>query len=178
MSRIPIIIAAGLLFAILAGCGATLTTQRLPTTQLDKVNGLAVNHNVPYELIAIFPTEAGSTEVTYERAIALLPSADEIYVINFSGQLFTSRSLEVELHPDTTVKRVKIDSKATIDEGLNNLTEAATQVGELRKALQKKEPPPALDAENEKLQREILNLMLRTNVEAIRRGEQPPYKIQ
>src|SRR5262245_18195302 len=132
MKQTMVMAVARFLRLALSGCGASFTAQRLPTTQLDKINGLVVNQNVPYELFAIFPATSESLEVTYERASVLLPSADEVYVINYSGQMFTSRSLEVELHPDTTVKSVKVDSRATVEESLNNIAAAATQAGELR----------------------------------------------
>ncbi len=100
-------LAAMLLVSQLAGCAA-LETRRLATSDLSEIDGLAVNQTVPYGLVALFPEVPGSSAIAREAGTAMLPSPQELYVVDYTGALFTSRTLEVELYPDTTVKRVKM----------------------------------------------------------------------
>lgn len=174
--RIIVIYCALLFLAFLAGCGATLKTERLPLSKVGDIkNGLAVNQSVPHDVLAIFPEAPGSTKLVTLKTRELLTSPTELYTINYRGALFASRQLEVDLHGDSTVKRVKVTSTQQLPEALESLAGAAKSAGDIQKNLATPTSPNPLVDENTSIEIQLKNLMLQANLNAIRQGIAPPY---
>lgn len=168
-----------LLGVTITSCGAQLNVRRLPATpkSLGKVSGLVVNHNAPHEVIAVFPEKPGSTKtLAQKKTQAFFASATEVQEIDYSGAMFATRRLEVELHPDSSLKRAKISSTSSLGDDLSSLASAAKTYGETSRAIEEAEAEPEpVQAENDALLREIRNLMLKANLDALQRGEPLPY---
>jgi hypothetical protein len=166
------------ILAMLTGCGATLKTKRFPVTKISDVNGLAVNQPTPHEMIVIFPETSGSKKLIEQQTQQFLTSSTELYTINYCGALFATRQLEVELHGDSSPKKVKVSSTQEIPEALAEFTNTAKSAGEIRKGIEEsKVIPDPLIKENESLDTQVRNLMLQANIKAIELGLQPPYTI-
>lgn len=160
----------------LSSCGAQLNVRRIPAGQLDQVQGLVLNQNAPQEVVAVFPSAPGSKELVERRTTAFFASTNEYVELQYEGALFATRGLEVELHPDSSLKRAKITSTSTLASDLEGLTEATTSIREELEAYEERnEEPDALDEQNDALRRELLNLMLQANIDAHLAGETLPY---
>lgn len=171
-----------LIATVLPGC-SSLDIERIAAPEPgDCVPGLVVNVNTPHQVVALFEPEPGARPVRVATR-ELLPSMSEYYAIDYTGGLFTTRELQVELHPDSTLKRVKLASEVEAEEQLTGIAEALTgvgsAVGDLRAARAAAkaadEPKDPVVAESEELERQIRLLMLKANKEAVARGEPLPY---
>jgi len=169
------IIIAHFFFVLLVGCGAALKTERLPFSGVNDVKGLAVNQSVPHKVFAIFPEAPGSNskeKLVVQKTSEFLTSSAELYTINYRGAPFATRQLEVDLHGDSSVKRVKVTSSQQLPEALESLAGAAKSAGDVRKNLASPDP---LVNENTSIELQLKNLMLQANLNAIGQGIDPPY---
>lgn len=162
------------LLSIVTGCGATLSTKRVRIGDSKaSLNGLVVNQKVPYSTITVVPTSAEGKAFEEFETSMMLPSREEVYVVGYRGQFFTSRTLEVELHPDTTIKRVKVASEAQTEQMFNDLTTAATQAAVIAKAVEDpKKPEVDEDAEKAKA---LCRSQVDTNLADAAEGRQLTY---
>jgi hypothetical protein len=165
----------------LAGCYSAIATRRVPIARQGEIAGLAVNHNTAHRVIAVFPKSMGSRDLTIEQTTAMLPERGTLYEVNYTGALFRSRELKVELHADTTLKKIELNDVLSLPEDLAALREAAAAVQPVKTAIDEaKQKPTAaevLGLENAALQAQILNAMLKANLEAVQSGEQPVYPV-
>jgi len=164
------------ILVLLSGCGATLKTNRIPYSKIKKVDkGLAVNQPTPHEIIVIFPeVSVSKNKLVQQKTRQFLTSSTELYTINYSGALFATRQLEVDLHWDSSPKRVKVSSAQEIPAALEDLAAASKSAGEIRKGL-KTPPEDPLIKENTSLELQLRNLMLQANIRAIELALEPPY---
>lgn len=159
---------------VLGGCGATLLVNRMPAdADAKRLDGLVVNQNEPHSVIAVFPKMPGGSDLAEFRASMMLPSNKELYVIGYRGQLFTTRNLEVELHPDTTLKRVKVGSEAFTEEAFADLTSAAAGAAGI-KAIADADKTEQ-EEQNEDAAKDLCANMLQKNKEASEVAAELPY---
>jgi len=171
--RIPV---AYCTLVLLAGCGATLKTERLLLSNVSSnVNGLAVNQSVPHDVYVIFPEAPSSKKLVTLKTRGFLTSSTELYTINYRGALFATRQLEVDLNGDSSVKRVKVTSAQQLPEALESLASAAKSAGNVQKNLASPASPNPLMNENTSIELQLKNLMLQANLNAIKQGIAPPY---
>lgn len=172
---IGLLLAAGSLQAC-----AGLTVQRQAFPPVGKINGLAVNHNLPHHVVAVFRQRPGAGQIITRQATAMLPSQQEFYVVGYNSGLFSTRELTVELNTDSTIKMVDFDSKSTLADDLGKMAKAVDSVTKLRKDIQaeqeKKEQEKAAE-DDVQMRKELLRLMLEANMEAARTGQKLPYTI-
>jgi len=171
---------AWLLLSCLAGlpaCAASLEVQRIRVGTTGPLAGLVVNHNVPYQLVSVFRDAPGSEHLTSCTSEAMLPSREELYVIGYHGALFSTRELKVELNPDTTLKRVRISSESQSGKSSDSLSSAGGTIASAAQSVLaiRAAQPTATGAENQALQEQVLNLMLKANKNAIDKGQPLPY---
>jgi hypothetical protein len=168
-----------LAFSIVAGlgaCAAQVSMYRVPASQIDSIDGLVVNHSAPYNLAAVFPVVEGGQKLVTLQTKTFCASDSELCEIHFRGAAFASNKLEVELHPDSSLKRVKAGSTSTAADQVGALMLATKEVGTAIKAINdSKQAPDPTAAENEALVNEIRNLMLQANLKAIQNGQPLPY---
>lgn len=170
------IAAIAIAFSSTAGCGATLSAHRmaLPATS-KRLSGLAVNQNVPHTVIAVFPKGADADETAVYETRQMLPSWKELYVVGYRGQLFTTRELQVELHPNTTLKRVKVGSEAQTEQLFTDLTNVATQATAIRATLKNEKQDPQ-DKANADTAKKLCTDMLNTNAADASAGRALTYE--
>ncbi len=169
-----------LLALLMPACGARLKTRRIPVGDVESadVSGLVVNHNDVHEIVAAFrETPAQDAKIRTLSTVAFFTSATELYEVDYSGALFATRRLEVELHPDASLKRAKITSTSSSAADLETLAAATKSVKDAMAAAQ---PPPPLvpdpvAGENAELLKALFNLMLKANLAAAEAGEPLPY---
>lgn len=171
---------AAAIASLALSCSAKLEVCRVPVEELSKINGLVVNHGEQHEVIAVFPKKPDDRhKLSESKTQVFLPSATEVHEIDYSGALFSTRRLEVELHPYSTLKRVKVTSSSSVDSDLTALAAATKSAAEAAKAIEEANKPgeveDPLEAENDAFLQEIRNLMLRANLRALKAGEPLPY---
>jgi len=117
-------------------CAAGVQTRRIDAkAPTPKPGGLVVNHKTPQRVIAIFPEEPGSQTLATKTTIMALPDPNELYVLDFSGALFRTVSLDVELLEDGTLKHVRLDSKQEAGAALERFNKSAQNAVGLMKTL-------------------------------------------
>lgn len=170
-TRTTLTIAIISLSIALLGCGSMSVVR---TKDRNAVDGLRVQVPVPHRVIAVFRTSDSKTAV--QESQASLPEKGVFYDLNFSGALFATRSLNVEI-ADGMLKSYSFASDANIDEGLSSAGQAIKTVSEaIEEARDPGEAPPdPLDDANDRLRREVLNMMLEANRAALERGDPLPY---
>lgn len=161
----------------LLGCVADLQVRRIPREMADQAKGLVVQTNVPHELVAVFPKEPGSRELDTQVAAAMLPSTKDYYELNYCGALFRTTELKVELHPDSTVKKVEMNSTLQLADQLGAITEGAGEIATTKKAFDDAEPSKVeeLTTESSRLKNEVLIRMQQANLDALELGKPLPY---
>ena len=89
----------------------------------------------------------------------------------------TARELQLELNPDSSLKRIKLTSTTTEADDLQSIGTALqgvqTELDEI-KALEPAKTNP-IDEANADLRRQIINKMLEANRAAVAEGKAPPY---
>ena len=102
----------------------------------------------------------------------MVPSTREMYVVNYTGALFFSNELQVELYPSTTLKRVKITSDPQVDDALKALADSATNVGTTIQAVN---PSETQRTAGERLTAQFCKQAIRANLAAIAAHQDLPY---
>jgi hypothetical protein len=167
----------GVLAILAAGCGATLTAHRKPIADANKcLDGLVVNQNTPHKVVAVFATSVHSDRLDEIETDTMLPSEAEVYVLGYRGALFATRSLNVELHPDTSVKSVKFGSEAQTEQAFKDLTSAAATAVSIDATLSAKKPGADPDsATNTANSKELCKKTLATNKDDADNGRPLTY---
>lgn len=164
--------------ALLAACGANLTASRVPLPPKDCLCGVVVRQPVPYSTYAIFPETPDSKVFKVQAGKAMLPSEKEAYVLGYRGALFSSHELTVTLNPDGSIQEAKITGDLQAAKALDAIAKNADTFAKTQKTLkeeeQKSQKDP-LDTENESLKKEIKNMMLKANKDALEQGVPLPY---
>ncbi|MBX3305914.1 MAG: hypothetical protein KF751_07655 [Nitrospira sp.] len=164
---------------ILSGCGAKLNVSRVPLPYSEPcICGLVVSHMEPHIAYAIFPELPGSKTIQVQSARVMLPSADEAYVIGYRSGLFSSRELTIALNNDGSLQGVKLTGELGAAKALDAIAKNADALAKADKTIRdeadkaKKNP---LDVDNDELKREIKNIMLKANKDALENGLPLPY---
>ena len=153
------------------GCGSMRVTRTMGDATVD---GLRVQVPVPHDVFAVFRDKDGKTRV--QKSTAPLPEEGVYYDLNFTGALFATRSLNVDI-ANGILKSYAFASKASVDKGLTSTSEAIETVTDALKeaGAPGEEPNDPLDDANDQLRREVLNMMLEANRAALERGDPIPY---
>jgi hypothetical protein len=161
------------ILVFLPACGS-MKVERVGTDAVDEVHGLRVQVPGPHDVVAVLHDDAGERVVKETRMS--LPAEDEFYDLGFKGGQFRSRVLNVSLHPNGTLKSYTFTSTQKLGEALQSFAEATKSVREgLEEVAEAKEEPDPTEVANAELELEILNLMLKANLEAAQNGQPLPY---
>jgi len=174
--RITLIVVCMSLVA-LGGCAAKLSVRRIPREAASQAKGLVVQTNVPHDIVAIFPKSLGNLALDTEDARAMLPSPKDYYELNYCGALFRSAELKVELHPDTTIKKVEMNSNLQLADQLGAVTSSLGEISSVKKEIEAAEPSEDQEkaAEAARLKNEVLIRMQQANRDALDLGQPLPY---
>ena len=168
--------------AIATGCGS-MKVNRIPATMDDTAReGLVLQVPVLHDVFTVMHDSQG--ERILKRTTVSLPSTQEFYEIDFKGGWLRSRELEVKVNSNGTLKEYSFLTKQKVSNAMASLAEANSEVttartelikAEAEAAAKKNQTSNAVSDENAQLQLEMLNLMLKANLEAIGNGSTLPY---
>ena len=134
-------------------------------------------HRTRSSLLSNNLTKAPRIGRARQRIIAL-PSRKEHYDLEFKGNLFTDSDLTINFHTGGSLKTFELSKSSDIDSALSALGGSLESVNTALEEIDKKKAGTVVDpvdAENQKLGLEIMNLMLEANRDAIAQGKTPPY---
>lgn len=143
------------------------------------LDGVVVQIPALYDVVSVLVDPAGKRVL--KGTSLSLPADDEFLEVGFKGGTFRSQELTVALHPNGALAQYKLTSTERVSDTAQQVADASKSFNDALDALAEANKPSApvdpLIAENEQLQRQLLNAMLRANLDAIARGEDPPFEI-
>lgn len=163
------------LFTFSLGC-SNLDIHRVASFNYEPTEGLRLQIPTPHKVITIIKQPNG--DWTRQATDISLPSRKEHYDLKFKGNLFTDSDLIIDFHPGGSLKSFELTKSSDADTALSALGGSLEKVNTTLEDIEKKKKEDAvdpLDAENQKLGQQIMNLMLEANKEAIAQGKTPPY---
>lgn len=143
------------------------------------IAGVLVQVPTPYDVFAVLLDP--KRERVVKATTLSLPSQDEFLDLDFKGRLWRSQELTLSFHDNGGLNEYKLDSKEEVSEGTQKLADSTKAVTdtllEIEKAKQKPSAQDPVAAANDELKLQLINAMLKANLEAVQRGDEPPFDV-
>jgi hypothetical protein len=164
----------GLFLALLlTGCGSFSVQQRISDRE---IKGIAVQIPQAYKAFVIVQ-EKGERVVTQTEIV--LPREDRLLDIDMKAGFWSTKSLNLTLHPNGGLKKAEFSTESQASENLDAFAgaldtwvAAQEKIAGIEKA---NAPANELDTENTELKRQLLNAMLQANLQAVAEGKPLPF---
>ena len=171
-----------LVATLIAGCGSMevrrvgVDSSEMPSPA--DPSGLRIQIPAPHDVYVVLQDRAGQRVL--QQTTMSLATMKEFYDLDFRGGPFTSRELSVSLHPNGTLKEYSFTAAQKVSDTIDGLADATSAINEARLAIKEAEKPAVspdpVAEENEELQLQLINLMLKANIEALLSGQKPPFE--
>lgn len=140
--------------------------------------GLRIQVPAQHDVYVVLQDAAGQRVL--QQTTMSLATAQEFYDLGFKGGTFNSRELNVSVHPNGTLKDYSFTTTQRVSDAIDGLADATSAINDARLAIKEAEKPAAtpdpVAEENEALHLQLVNLMLKANIEALLSGKTPPFE--